>query len=304
MVDLAVRLAGLHLKNPLVLASGTCGYGVEMAPFYDPALPGAITLKGLTLAPRAGNPPPRMAEVAGGVLNAIGLQNMGYDRFVAEKLPLIAASGMTAIANISGETPEHYRELCIRLDALDSIAAVELNVSCPNVSAGGILFGQDERVLGHLVKTCRSALSKPLIVKLSPNVTDITTFARVCEEEGADILTLINTLVGLSVDIRTRRPRIRNVTGGFSGPAIKPVALRMVHQVHRACSLPIIGMGGVWSWEDAVEFLIAGATAVGLGTVNMVNPPAAREILDGLTRFLEESGSPGPAALTGTLRLD
>ena len=304
MNRMSVDLNGLQLKNPVVLASGTCGYGLELEPFFDPSLPGAVTLKGLTLKPRTGNPPQRLVEVPGGVLNAIGLQNMGYERFVADKYPAIAASGMTAIANISGNSAEEYAQLCGRLQDLDAISAVELNVSCPNVKEGGIMFGQDASILGELVRLCRRVMKKPLIVKLSPNVTDVVAMARVCEDGGADILTLINTLLGMAVDYRSRRPVIRNVTAGYSGPVLKPVALRIVHQVTGAVSLPVIGMGGIMTWEDAVEFLIAGASAVGIGTATMGNPGAASEILNGLENYVRESGLASVRELTGSLITD
>lgn len=303
MADLSVRMAGLELRNPVILASGTCGYGTEMAPFFPPSLPGAVTLKGLSLHPRAGNPPPRLVETGSGVLNAIGLQNMGYDRFLTEKLPAVRAAGITAIANISGDSPAEYAELCRRLDTREEIAAVELNVSCPNVKEGGIIYGQDRDVLGSLVRDCRRALSKPLFVKLSPNVTDITDLARVCEAEGADGLTLINTLLGMAIDIRTRRPLLANITGGYSGPAIKPVALRMVWQVSGAVDIPVIGMGGVMTWMDAAEFLIAGASAVGVGTATMANPGSAAEILEGLNRYLDDQGIERVTSLIGSLAI-
>ena len=303
MNRMTVNLGGLELKNPIVLASGTCGYGLELAPFFEPTLPGAVTLKGLTLQPRAGNPPRRLVETGGGVLNAIGLQNMGFDRFLEDKYPLIADSGMYAIANISGNSAEEYAELCSRLEELDAIRAVELNVSCPNVKEGGILFGQDGSVLGDLVRRCRRVLQKPLIVKLSPNVTDVVAMARICEDSGADVLTLINTLIGMAVDIKSRRPVIRNITAGYSGPAIKPVALRIVHQVSRAVGLPVIGMGGIMRWEDAAEFMIAGAAAVGIGTATMSNPNAASEILDGLTEYVHREKLSSVRELTGSMIL-
>jgi len=304
MDRMAVNLNGLELKNPVVLASGTCGYGTELLPFYNPADLGAVTLKGLTLHPVIGNRPQRLVEVRGGILNAIGLQNMGFERFCAEKYPDLAASGITAIANISGNSVEEYVTLCRGMEELDAIRAVELNVSCPNVKEGGLLFGQDPVVLKNLVSACRVAMNKPLLVKLSPCVMDIVSIARVCEEAGADLLTLINTLPGMAIDLKSRRPLIRNLTGGYSGPVLKPVALRIVHQVSVTVSIPIIGMGGVMNREDAVEFLIAGASAVGVGTATMLNPRAAMEILTGIREYVEEEGLSSVRELTGTLILD
>lgn len=300
--SLAVRLGPLSLANPVVLASGTCGFGVELAPFFDPRRLGAVTLKGLTLHPRAGNPPPRLVEVDGGVLNAIGLQNPGWEGFVRDKYPEVAAAGFTAIANVSGSDQEGYADLCGKLSGLPAIAAIELNVSCPNVREGGILFGQDPAVLGRLVKACRAATAKPLLVKLSPNVTDVPAFARVCEEEGADALSLINTLLGMRIDVRTRRPVLANVTGGLAGGAIRPVAVRIVHAVHRACRLPILGMGGIGTWEHAVEFLLAGASAVAIGTAGLADPLAAIKVLEGLTAYLEKHGIADVNELVGAVR--
>ena len=302
MAQLDVELNGLKLKNPVILASGTCGYGTELLPFYDPAILGAVTLKGLTLSPRIGNRSQRLVEVRGGVLNAIGLQNMGFEEFFQTKYVEVADSGITAIANISGSSVDDYVDLSRKLDELEHITAVELNVSCPNVKEGGIMFGQDPSVLRQLVEACRKVLQKPLIVKLSPNVTDVPVMARVCEDAGADILTLINTLLGMAVNLKTRRPVIDNCTAGYSGPVLKPVALRIVHQVAASVSIPIIGMGGIMDWQDAAEFLVAGATAVGVGTATMANPGAALEILKGLDAYLDRSNIASVTDIIGTLR--
>lgn len=301
-VDLGVKLGALELPNPLILASGTCGYGYELAPFLDPSLPGAVTLKGLTLHPRSGNPPPRLVETPCGVLNAIGLQNMGITAFLKQCLPRVRELGIRAIANISGNNEDEYVELCRILQQQEGILAVELNVSCPNVREGGIAFGQDARVLSRLVGRCRPVLHKPLIVKLSPNVTDIRILAQAAAEAGADALSLINTLLGMAVDIETRRPLLANTTGGLSGPAIKPVALRMVHQVASSVTLPIIGMGGICTWQDAVEFLLAGAHAVAVGTATMVDPAAAVKILEGLRSYMERNAVARLSDLVGALQ--
>ncbi|MCK4906868.1 MAG: dihydroorotate dehydrogenase [Spirochaetes bacterium] len=289
-VNTKVNLGSLELKNPVVLASGTCGYGEEIAEIYDPSILGAVTLKALSIEPRIGNPPPRVVEVSSGVLNAIGLQNVGYKAFIEDKIPMIKRIGFTAIANIAGNTSEDYAELCKRLNDLESIKAVELNVSCPNVKVGSMVFGQDHELLHDLVDKCRKACKKTLIVKLSPNVTDIVLMAKTCKDAGADALSLINTLIGMKIDIRTRRPVLANVTGGFSGPAIKPVAVRMVRSVYEAVDIPIIGMGGIMNWEDAVEFMLAGATAVGIGTANMIYPDAGKRILEGILDYMKNNG--------------
>lgn len=300
--DLAVTFAGLRLKNPVMPASGTFGYGEEYSPYVDLNRLGAIVTKGLSLRPKAGNPTPRIAETSGGMLNAIGLQNVGLDLFVEQKLPFLKQVQTPVIVNFFGNSLEEYGQAAQRIAEIDQIAAVELNISCPNVKQGGIVFGTDPASAGEVVRLVRRHLNKPLIVKLTPNVTDITVIARAVEEAGADAISCINTLTGLAVDIRRRRPRLANGTGGLSGPALRPLAVRMVYQVVQAVKLPVIGVGGIMSAEDALEFLIAGASAVQVGTANFVNPAAMIEIIDGLERFCREEGISAISELIGSLR--
>jgi dihydroorotate dehydrogenase (NAD+) catalytic subunit len=300
--DLSVEFAGLRLKNPVMPASGTFGYGEEYSPYMDLNRLGAIITKGLSLRPKAGNPTPRIAETNGGMLNAIGLQNVGMDVFVEQKLPFLKELQTPVIVNFFGNSLEEYGQAAQRLSEIDGISAVELNISCPNVKQGGIVFGTDPVAAGEVVSLVRSYINKPLIVKLTPNVTDITVIARAVEEAGADAISCINTLTGLAVDIRRRRPRLANGTGGFSGPALRPLAVRMVYQVVQAVSLPVIGVGGIMSAEDALEFLIAGAHAVQVGTANFVDPAAMIKIVDGLQRFCQDEGVDRLSELIGTLR--
>lgn len=300
--DLTVEFAGLRLKNPVMPASGTFGYGEEYSPYLDLNRLGAIVTKGLSLRPRAGNPTPRIAETNGGMLNAIGLQNVGVDAFIEEKLPFLHHVQTPVIVNFFGNSLEEYGQAAQRLSQIEGVAAVELNISCPNVKQGGIVFGTDPRAAAEVVGLVRRQLSKPLIVKLTPNVTDITVIARAVEEAGADAISCINTLTGLAVDIRRRRPRLANGTGGMSGPALRPLAVRMVHQVVQAVQVPVIGVGGIMSAEDALEFLIAGARAVQVGTANFVDPAAMMHIVDGLERFCREEGVARIRDLIGTLR--
>lgn len=300
--DLAVEFAGLRLKNPVMPASGTFGYGEEYSPYMDLNRLGAIVTKGLSLRPKAGNPTPRIAETKGGMLNAIGLQNVGVDAFVEEKLPFLKEVQTPVIVNFFGNSLEEYGQAAQRLSQIDGIAAVELNISCPNVKQGGIVFGTDPLAASEVVSLVRSHIDKPLIVKLTPNVTDITVIARAVEEAGADAISCINTLTGLAVDIRRRRPRLANGTGGLSGPVLRPLAVRMVYQVVQAVSLPVIGVGGIMSAEDALEFLIAGAQAVQVGTANFVDPAAMIHIIDGLQQFCQEEGVASINELIGTLR--
>ncbi len=301
--SLAVEIAGIRMKNPVMPASGTFGYGEEFAPFLDLEGIGAIVTKGLSLRPKAGNPTPRIAETVSGMLNAIGLQNVGVDAFVKHKLPYLREINTPVIVNFFGNTLEEYAEVARRLSDIPEVAGVELNISCPNVKQGGIVFGTDPRAAAEVVKEVRRALAKPLIVKLSPNVTDITVIARAAEEAGADAISCINTLTGMAVDIRTRRPRIANRTGGLSGPAIRPVAVRMVHQVVQAVKIPVIGIGGIMTAADALEFLIVGATAVQVGTANFVDPGAMGEIVAGIERFCAEEGVADIRELIGSLRV-
>jgi dihydroorotate dehydrogenase (NAD+) catalytic subunit len=302
--NMAVSIGGLTLQNPVLTASGTFGYAREFEPLIDLNRLGGIIVKGLALKPVKGNPPPRIVETPCGMLNAIGLENVGIDAFVADKMPFLRTLRPPIIANIYGTTIEEYAELAARLDAVEGVAGVEVNISCPNVKAGGVVFGVDPAAAGSVVKAVRRSTRKTVIVKLSPNVSDITAIARSAEAAGADALSLINTLTGMAIDIETRRPRLANITGGLSGPAIKPVALRMVWQVVRATRLPVIGIGGIMQAEDAVEFLIAGAVAVQIGTANFVNPQSALEIIAGIECYLERQGIRDIAQLVGTLETE
>jgi len=300
--QLEVDFCGLPFATPLVLLSGCVGFGEEYTRVsgFSNRDAGAVCLKGTTLEPRLGNPPHRIAETPMGMLNAIGLENVGVDAFVAEKLPQIP-DGVPVVASVFGTSPAEYVEVCKRLTGVPKVAGLELNASCPHVKAGGIEFGQNPELLAGLVRECRSATSLPLLVKLSPNVTSIAEMARVAEGEGADGLALINTLQALDVDLETRRPVLRNVLGGLSGPAIGPVALRMVWQVAQATGIPIIGIGGIMSAEDALEFFIAGATAIQVGTANFVNPHATTDIIDGIEKFLLEKNIEKISDVIGTL---
>ncbi len=298
--DLAVELCGIPLRNPVLLASGTCGYGTELEPFLDLRELGGIVAKSLTLEPREGTPPPRIAETPAGMLNAIGLENVGIECFLREKLPALPPE-LPVFASVFETEIDRYGEVCKRLDGAPGVVALEVNASCPHVKAGGIEFGQDPTALGALVRACRGATALPLLVKLSPNVTSITEMAQICEGEGADAISLINTLQALAIDVEKRRPVLANVLGGLSGPAIRPVALRMVYQVSRAVSLPICGMGGIATGEDAVAFMLCGATAVQVGTASYVNPRAALEVRDGLRDYLERHGIARAGALVGAL---
>ncbi len=299
-VDARVDFAGIALRNPVLTASGTFGYGTELAPFLDLRRIGGFVAKSLTLAPRHGNLPRRIVETPAGMLNAIGLENVGVDAFVAEKLPRIP-DGVPVIASVFGTEVEQYAEVCRRLDGVPKVAGLEINASCPHVKSGGIEFGQNQRLLAELVRGTRAAARLPLLVKLSPNVTSIAEMARVCEGEGADGICLINTLQALEVDLATRRPALRNVLGGLSGPAIRPVALRMVFQAARAVKLPICGIGGVATGEDAVKFLLCGATAVQVGTANYTNPLAALEVAEGVAAYAGRHGFARVADLVGAL---
>ena len=284
--DLSVSIGEVRLKNPVMSASGTFGYGLEFAPFYDISRLGGVIVKGLSLLPTAGNAPQRIVETPAGMLNAIGLQNIGVERFVRDVAPRLSDAGATFAANIYGRTIEEYEGVARRLSEVASLAAIELNASCPNVKEGGIVFGSTAEGLSALTRRVREATGKPLWVKLSPNVSDIGAVARAAEDAGADAVTLINTIVGMAVDCRTRRPGLSNVTGGLSGPAIRPVALRMVWEACKAVRIPVVGIGGIQSAEDALEFLVVGAAAVQVGTANFRNPNACVEIIDGIRSFL------------------
>ncbi len=299
--DLKIKLDAIELQNPVMSASGTFGYAQEFEGLVELDRLGAIIVKGLSLEPTQGNPPPRIVETPCGMLNAIGLENVGIDVFEKQKLPFLQTLYPPIFANIYGTSIEEYAELANRLDELEAISGVEVNISCPNVKAGGIAFGVDPDSAFSVVKAVRKKTRKHLIVKLSPNVTDITIIARSAEEAGADSLSLINTITGLAIDIETRHPKIANITGGLSGPAIKPVALRMVWQVAQAVKIPVIGIGGIMTAEDALEFLIAGATAVQIGTANFINPQATMDIIDGIENFLAQRKIARVADITGTL---
>jgi dihydroorotate dehydrogenase (NAD+) catalytic subunit len=300
--DTRVDLAGIPLRNPVLTASGTFGYGSEFAPFLDLRRIGGFVAKSLTLKPRFGNPPPRISEAPSGMLNAISLENVGVDAFIDEKLPLIP-DGVTVIASLFETEIAGYAAVAERLSEVPRIAGLEVNASCPHVKSGGIEFGQNPKVLAELVRSVRRAASGPLLVKLSPNVTDIGEMARVCEAEGADGISLINAVQGLEVDPETRRPVLSNVLGGLSGPAIRPIALRMVWQASRAVTLPICGIGGIVTAADAIKFLLCGATAVQVGTANYLNPAAAGEIVDGVEDYLKRHGIERVSDLVGALEI-
>lgn len=306
-MNLAVTLPGarpLELKNPILTASGTFGYGAEFAPYGDLTSLGGIVVKGLSLKPRPGNPTPRIAESAAGMLNAVGLQNDGVEAFVKDKLPRLPWRQVPIIANIYATAPEEFGELGAILDGEEGVAALEVNISCPNVREGGVLFGQDPRLAAAVTAAVREAAPhKPLIVKLSPNVTDITAIARAAEEAGADMLACINTLSGMAVDVRSRRPRLANVIGGLSGPAVKPVALRCVWQVCRAVNIPVIGLGGISCAEDVLEFILVGAHAVQVGTANFLRPDFAFDLVKALPAACEQLGVASLEELRGSLRL-
>ena len=299
-VDTRVELAGIPLRNPVLTASGTFGYGTELAPFLDLTRIGGFVAKSLTPEPRIGNPLPRIAEVPAGMLNAISLENVGVEAFISEKQPALP-EGVTVIASVFGTAPHEYAEVCKRLADVPRVAGIEVNASCPHVKSGGIEFGQDPRVLAELVRVVRGAASQPLLVKLSPNVTSIAEMARVCEGEGADGLSLINAVQAFDVDVASRRPVLKNGLGGLSGPAIRPIALRMVWQAAQAVGIPICGIGGIATAEDAVKFLLCGASAVQVGTINYLDPEAAGRIADGIAEYAVRHGFPRVADLTGAL---
>lgn len=299
--DLSVDIGALKLRNPVMTASGTFGYAREFETYVDLKRLGAIIVKGLSLEPSMGNNPPRIVETACGMLNAIGLENVGIRAFIDEKLPFLESLSTPVFVNIYGKTIDEYVRLAEQLNELDAIAGIEVNISCPNVKAGGLAFGVDPAATAAVVKAVRRKTSKLLIVKLSPNVTDIIEIAKQAEGQGADCLSLINTITGLAIDVETRRPKLANITGGLSGPAIKPVALRMVWQVCQTAKVPVIGVGGIISALDAVEFFIAGAAAVQIGTANFVNPRATMDILQGIEAYLSEKGMGRLADLVGTL---
>lgn len=306
-MDLSVTLKGptqsLHLKNPVLTASGTFGYGMEFAPYGDLTSLGGIIVKGLSLLPRDGNPCPRIVETTAGMLNAVGLQNDGVEAFCKEKLPRLPWQHLPVIANLYATSPAEFGELAVRLDAEEGVAALEVNVSCPNVKSGGILFGQDPGLAAAVTRAVRDAApNKPLIIKLSPNVTDIALMARSVQDAGADMISCINTLSGMAVDVARRAPRLANVIGGLSGPAIKPVALRCVWQVCQAVDIPVIGLGGICSAEDVLEFILVGAHAVQIGTANFISPDRAFEIVKELPAVCRQLGVTSLDELRGSLK--
>ena len=298
-VDLTTKLAGMTLRNPIVTCSGTYGFGEEYAPYCPVDSLGGITLKGITPLPRLGNPVPRLAETPAGLLNSVGLENPGLEEFLKTYLPKVRQLPTAVIANISGFSLEDYVQLARALQKSSGLAALEVNISCPNVKHGGMHFGTDPGSAEEVISAVKAATDLPVIAKLSPNVTDIVAMARAAQRGGADALSLINTLLGMQIDIHRQRPVLANTFGGLSGPAVKPVALRMVWQVYAAVDLPIIGMGGILTWQDAVEFMLAGATAVSVGTGNFVNPQAPLEILRGIRDYCRQRGVRSAAELVG-----
>ncbi len=303
MGDLRVKIDKLDLKNPVMLASGTCGFAEEINSFFDVSKVGGIFLKGTTLNNRDGNRYPRMAETASGMLNAVGLQNKGVDHFITNIYPRIKDYDTSLIVNVNGSTVDEYIEVTEKINLLAEIPAIELNISCPNVKEGGMAFGISAKGAQTVTRAVRRAYDKTLIVKLSPNVTDITEIAKSVEGEGADCVSLVNTLLGMSINPETRKPRLSTITGGLSGPAIKPVALRMVWQVAAAVKIPVIGIGGIMNAEDAIEFLIAGASAVQIGTALFKNPMVPLEIIDGIADYMIRHNLKSVSELTGSLQM-
>ena len=288
--NMKVNIGKLKLKNPVMTASGTFGYGREYAEFFDISRLGAVVVKGLSLKPRQGNPPPRIVETASGMLNSIGLQNIGVDSFIENELPFLKKLKVPVIVNFFGDSIPEYAEAAAKLGATKGIHALEMNISCPNKQAGWSIFGTDPKVTSKVVKAVRKETALPLIVKLSPNVTDIGLMAKTAEDAGADAISAINTLTGMAIDMKTKKPKLANIIGGLSGPAIKPVALKMIWECYKSVKIPIIGMGGIITAEDAIEFILAGASAVAVGTGNFINPAITMEILEGIASFMEEEG--------------
>jgi len=301
--DISVDIGGIKLKNPVMTASGTFSYAAEFDDLIDLNRLGGIIVKGLSLEPSKGNPPPRIVETPCGMLNAIGLENVGIEAFIDEKLPFLKTIDAPVIANIYGQTIEEYARLAERIDAVADITGIELNISCPNVKSGGVAFGIDPDVAEKVVARVREKTTKSLMVKLSPNVTDVEQIARRVESGGADSISLINTITGMAVDLQARKPVLANITGGLSGPAIKPIALRMVWQVAGAVDIPVIGIGGIMTARDALEFILVGAVAVQVGTANFVNPAATIDIIDGIEAYLVENGIDDIATLKGSVKI-
>ncbi|MBF0761942.1 dihydroorotate dehydrogenase [Dysgonomonas mossii] len=303
MDKLKINIGNLHLKNPVMTASGTFGYGKEYSDFMDLGRIGGIFVKGTTIRERQGNDYPRMAETPSGMLNAVGLQNKGVDYFVSNIYPEIKDFDTNIIVNVSGSTIEDYVECSQKLVALEKIPAIELNISCPNVKEGGMAFGTSACSAADVTKAVREVWNKTLIVKLSPNVTDITEIAKAVEGEGADAVSLINTLLGMAVDINKRRPVLSTVTGGLSGPCVKPIALRMVWQTYNAVKIPVIGMGGISSWQDAIEFILAGSSAIQIGTHNFIDPTISVKVVDGIKEYLDKNNINSITDLIGALQV-
>ncbi|MDR3630109.1 MAG: dihydroorotate dehydrogenase [Desulfocapsaceae bacterium] len=302
--DLRVKIGALELQNPVLTASGTFGYAREFVDLVNLHRLGGVVVKGISLFPRMGNPPPRIVETACGMLNAIGLENVGVDRFIELKMPYLRGIDTQIIVNILGDSLEEYRHITEKLSQVPGIAAIEVNISCPNVKKGGVAFGSDPDMAAAVTRVVRDNTSLPVIVKLSPNVTDISLIAMAVEQAGADAVSLINTLIGMAIDLRTKRPCLANVIGGLSGPAIKPVALRMVYLVARSVSIPVIGIGGIESAEDALEFMLAGATAVQVGTASFINPRASEEVVEGIGDYVIREKLQSVRDIIGALESD
>ena len=303
MVNTAVNIGRITLKNPVIAASGTFGYGLEFSPLLDLNELGGIVVKGLSLKPYPGNPPPRIMETTGGMLNSIGLQNIGVGSFIKEKLPLLRNYDVAIFVNIFGHTIEEYVRIARRLSEAEGIAGLEVNISCPNIKKGGMSFGKEPKQAGLLTKRIRKATSLPLMIKLTPQASDIADVAKRVEGEGADSISLVNTFLGMAIDVDTATPLLSTITGGLSGPAIKPIALRMVWEVAQKVSIPVVGLGGIASYRDALEFMIAGAQAVQVGTANFINPTMCREIIHGLQEYLEAKHIDDIKQLIGSLNL-
>jgi len=303
-VNLSVKIGRLQLENPVMVASGTFGYGVEYAPLVDLNQLGAVVVKGIRLSAVQGNPPPRTVEVTSGLINAIGLQGPGVDGFIKKYWPFLRSLKTPVIINIWGTTLEEYAEVARRFDELEGVGGLELNVSCPNIKEGGSHFGTDIKLLGRVVSACRKATSLPLITKLSPNVVSIVPYAKAAEQEGSDALAIMNSYPAMAIDIETRRPKLANITGGLTGPCIKPIAIKLVWEAFNAVRIPIIGMGGIQSAADAIEFLMAGATAVAVGTANFYEPQTAIQIIAGLREFMQRKGIADIRELTGSVKIE
>jgi dihydroorotate dehydrogenase (NAD+) catalytic subunit len=301
--DMRVDIGSLKLENPVMTASGTFGYAREFENLMNLHRLGAVIVKGISLHPRQGNPPPRIVETACGMLNAIGLQNVGVDRFITEKMNYLAGLNVPVIVNILGDSIAEYEEITARLQGVPGVAGIEVNISCPNVKKGGVAFGTDPKMAATVTAAVKGRSKVPVMVKLSPNVSDIGTVALAVQDGGADSVSLINTLIGMAIDLKTRKPALANVIGGLSGPAIKPVALRMVYEVARKVSIPVIGIGGIETAEDALEFMLAGATAVQVGTANFINPRASEDVVDGIAAYLAGEKLPSIRSIIGQLEL-